>query len=323
MDNKIEPRLVIVLVVITMVSAVTLTFVNELTAPIIAEHAEAEAKEAVLAVIEGAVDFEIEEKEGVELYRGLDESGEIIGTALSQKVRGYEGDVEVMVGLDFDNEEILAVDILSHSETPGLGARIEEEDFQAQFRGMPFSEIEIDIISGATVSSNAVMAAAQGAIDEAEQALGLVEEVDPVHAIFGDESDYEEVEADLFEVFDEDENQIGVVSICRAQGYEDYIELAVGLNVEESEIVGIEILSQQETAGIGDQIEEDNFKDQFEGASFSGINVDLDKVSSATYLEDESEEINLITGATASSGTVYKIVRNQIDRVEEYYGGGE
>ena len=323
MDNKIEPRLVLVLVVITMVSAITLTFVNELTEPIIEEHAEAEAREAALAVIDGAVDFEIEEKEGVELYRGLDESGEIIGTALRHAVRGYEGDIEVMVGLDFDNEEVLAIDVLSHSETPGLGARIDEDDFQAQFKGMPFSEIEIDIISGATVSSNAVMSAVQGAIDKAEQALGLVEEIDPVFAIFEDASDYEEVEDDLFEVFDEDGEQMGVVSIGKGEGFEDYIELAVGLNLETSKIVGMEVLSHSETPGYGSKIEEDDFQSQFNGASFSGINIDLDTVSSATNLEDESEEINLITGATESSGTVYKIIRNQIDRVEEYYGGGE
>ena len=43
---------------------------------------------------------------------------------------------------------------MEHLETPGLGARIEEEEFLDQFIGKPE---KIDAITGATISSTAVI----------------------------------------------------------------------------------------------------------------------------------------------------------------------
>ncbi|WP_027338878.1 RnfABCDGE type electron transport complex subunit G [Halonatronum saccharophilum] len=175
--GKIEPRLVIVLTIIVMCSAVLLSFVHQWTEPIIAEHAASADAEAVLAVLPEAEETEFVSAGDLIYYKGFDGAGNLIGIALQDEGRGYEGGIRVMVGLDMEDEKVLGIDILEHSETPGLGSRITEEDFLDQFVGKSFSDSfelqnDIDVISGATASSRGVTEAIKGAIDKALEVYG-------------------------------------------------------------------------------------------------------------------------------------------------------
>ncbi len=80
---------------------------------------------------------------------------------------GLWGPIEMMLGFSEDLEQMTGISILSHNETPGLGARIEEPWFTEQFRGKkgPFELVqegtaerddEIDGITGATRTTAAV-----------------------------------------------------------------------------------------------------------------------------------------------------------------------
>lgn len=59
------------------------------------------------------------------------------------------------------------VSIVSHSETPGLGARITETDFTESFQGKSLenelTKDDINALSGATLSTNGVVAAVNNA----------------------------------------------------------------------------------------------------------------------------------------------------------------
>lgn len=77
---------------------------------------------------------------------------------------GLWGKISLMVGFEEDMTTFSGVAIVSQNETPGLGARIEEAWFTAQFQGKraPFSMVEegtadadneIDAITGATRTS--------------------------------------------------------------------------------------------------------------------------------------------------------------------------
>ena len=77
---------------------------------------------------------------------------------------GLWGKISLMVGFEDDMTTFSGVAIVSQNETPGLGARIEEAWFTAQFQGKraPFSMVEegtadadneIDAITGATRTS--------------------------------------------------------------------------------------------------------------------------------------------------------------------------
>jgi H+/Na+-translocating ferredoxin:NAD+ oxidoreductase subunit G len=83
--------------------------------------------------------------------------------------KGYGGDVGLMVGIDIAQEQILAVGVTTHAETPGMGALAKTDlNFVAQYKGLAVSESikvnqdggKISALSGATITSRAVSSAA-------------------------------------------------------------------------------------------------------------------------------------------------------------------
>ena len=85
--------------------------------------------------------------------------------------QGFGGDVTVKLTLNEDGTvKTLTVD--TPNETPGLGQRASETEFTDQFIGKagPFTygENGIDALSGATVTSNAVLKAINGLLPEPE-----------------------------------------------------------------------------------------------------------------------------------------------------------
>ena len=92
----------------------------------------------------------------------VSENGAVVGYCVQLAASGFGGDVSLMVGYRADGS-ILGVQIVSHSETPGLGAKVEEEAHLSQYNGKS-GELaldkdggDVDAISGATISSRAVL----------------------------------------------------------------------------------------------------------------------------------------------------------------------
>ena len=85
--------------------------------------------------------------------------------------KGFGGDLGVIVGFDLATGDLVGVGITTLSETPGLGTRVREPAFRAQFEGMsgagPFKVTkdggDIEVVTGATISSRAVAEAVTGA----------------------------------------------------------------------------------------------------------------------------------------------------------------
>lgn len=185
--------MVVVLAVIAMVSAAILTQVYERTSIIIEENAARALEDSVFEVLPNTVDVNIirsspdplraddpkemreREQRTTLIYQGLDQQGEITGYAFVGEGNGYGGAVRVLVGVDQVTNAILNVKILAHTETPGLGDRIESESFRSQFVDKKLADPiklnqDIDGISGATVSSRAVSEAVRKGFDEAAAA---------------------------------------------------------------------------------------------------------------------------------------------------------
>lgn len=176
-------RLVASVVLTCAVAAGGLAATYAVTAPRIVEQ-EREAELAALSeVLPGAVEFEpvtddvlVRAREAVmaglveQVWWARDASGVDAGWCVRVSARGYGGPVHMVIGLD-RNGKVAGLTILSMNETPGLGTRVESEDwFMEQFTGLPagFTERDVkglDVISGATRSSravkNCVIAAAQ------------------------------------------------------------------------------------------------------------------------------------------------------------------
>jgi electron transport complex protein RnfG len=98
--------------------------------------------------------------------------GEPRGVAFETSGKGFGGDVGVMTGIDIKDDKLLGVSVTTHSETPGMGARAKSDPtFVAQFRDLPLEKSykvtadggSINAISGATITSRAVSAAATSA----------------------------------------------------------------------------------------------------------------------------------------------------------------
>ena len=94
----------------------------------------------------------------------LKEGGVVSQLAVEATAKGgYGGDLKIMVGVDLVNDRLTGMEAVSHSETPGLGARIEEKGFRRQWKGLPIDQEVavtadggvIDAISGATTTSRA------------------------------------------------------------------------------------------------------------------------------------------------------------------------
>ncbi len=89
-----------------------------------------------------------------EVYNGENLEGYAIKTVTG----GYGGDVVTLTGISKENQDIVGMKVLEHSETPGLGAKAEEPEFTERFAGKGTSEeVEVEALSGATITSKAVM----------------------------------------------------------------------------------------------------------------------------------------------------------------------
>ena len=98
-----------------------------------------------------------------------------MGYIFTTSEKGYGGEVSVMTAIDTDGN-IKAVSVLDASnETPGLGQNVTKSGFYSQYSGLS-GEIsvvksgadsennEIDAVTGATISSRAVTAAVNRAL---------------------------------------------------------------------------------------------------------------------------------------------------------------
>lgn len=99
--------------------------------------------------------------------------GEMLGMAVKSTVVGFGGPLTLMVGILPDGT-IYNTSVLSHSETPGLGAKCtSDEHFYGQFRGWNPEEKrllvkkdggDVDAITASTITSRAYTLAVQNAL---------------------------------------------------------------------------------------------------------------------------------------------------------------
>ena len=130
-----------------------------------------------------------------------DESKTLLGYACEGRAQGYSSTIVVTVGVDENAETITGIKITQQQETPGLGANCEavesdtyiwnifaprektgsaEPSFQAQFRKRALQGLvpdgksykDVDVLSGATITTNAVVRATLNAVENLRKASG-------------------------------------------------------------------------------------------------------------------------------------------------------
>jgi len=171
-------KLSTILALICCGAALALGSVHELTREPIARQQRLKKQRAVATVLPGVKPGNGTEGAAVRLCEDespgscrdiflLAAGQEIRGFALEAVADGYSGPIDLMVGVMPDGT-VSGVKVISHAETPGLGAHIIETSFSAQFSGIPADETTlalkknggvIDQVTGATISSEAVVRA--------------------------------------------------------------------------------------------------------------------------------------------------------------------
>lgn len=162
----------IVLGLIALVAGCALGFTNELTSPVIAEQTVAAAAEARRAVLPEAVDFEelaLEAGSALDSCYKATANGAEVGYTGQITVKGYGGDVEVVVGVD-GSGVITGINVggANFSETAGLGAKAKEPGFTEQFKGLTSPLVlkdNVDSITGASITSGAVVDGVNAVLD--------------------------------------------------------------------------------------------------------------------------------------------------------------
>ncbi|MBR3815634.1 MAG: RnfABCDGE type electron transport complex subunit G [Clostridia bacterium] len=126
----------IALFIFCLVATALLAGTNMITKDKIADNAvQTEIQSRKLVLPEGVTYSDaVEADDGVTYCTGYDSEGNEVGYVFTAGAKGYGGTVTVMAGIDTEGK-ITGVEILSHSETPGLGANAVKPDFKNRFIG--------------------------------------------------------------------------------------------------------------------------------------------------------------------------------------------
>lgn len=170
---KFVLRLALTLLAITSVVAACLAGVNAVTAPKIAELNARKTQEAIEAVLPGGGELAGSWTDSTGLVSKVYESE--TGYAVEVLPSGFDNTITMMVGVDKAGQ-VLGISIISHTETAGLGAvsaakTAAGEAFRGQFVGMSGDVAvtkdggDVDAITGATITSRAICAGVNAALD--------------------------------------------------------------------------------------------------------------------------------------------------------------
>jgi len=125
---------------------------------------------------------------------------------------------------------------------------------------------------------------------------------------------------ELYKVFKDDAKSepIGYALPFEGNGFQGKIRLMVGVKSDLKELVGLEVLEQVETPGLGTKVTEEPFRDQFKGLN---ANPKVNWVKGEAPSNDS--EIQTITGATISSKSVVDIINKGLLELRETVQNGE
>ncbi|MBR4077084.1 MAG: FMN-binding protein [Oscillospiraceae bacterium] len=162
-------KMAVLLMVICAVVSAVLGAVNMITAPVIADIAAAKTAAAYNEVLPSTGEYTPVDYSDANVT-AVAKCAE--GTVVEVSISGSQSMLALAIGVDNDGA-ITGVSVIDHGETPGLGAKSTEAAWRAQFAGQTSGLAldkkggEIAPLTGATITSQAIVDACQIAIDTA------------------------------------------------------------------------------------------------------------------------------------------------------------
>lgn len=173
---------IIFMILVTAFFTLVLSLLNYTTKDVIAQNAQIDEWKTLLYVFD--IDYPNDNDKKIEkLYKEhlkpikvndltiyeAEKDGKKLGYAFPVEGNGLWGTIKGYAAVDENINTLLGVDFVSHSETPGLGGRIDEMWFKNQFRNIdldrdnknyleyrPAADGNVDAITGATLTSKSV-----------------------------------------------------------------------------------------------------------------------------------------------------------------------
>jgi len=299
------------LAIISSLAGGALAFVNSITKPIIDENAIAAEKANLIVLFPTVSEF-------TPLTVNDDSTGFILsayiakdtGIAYKVKVMGYSADIVFMVGIS-NQGQIVGLSILDLRDTVGIGTRIQEPEFIDNVVGKTTTE-PLATLSGATVTSAAVIRGINAAKTHFNNYKGIDDDgtsQDPVTPPLklGDtvkifSKDTERAPAEITDKQTDGDLVTYTVSskgyAVLEAGYPDALPniFEIVINQTTQMVVSIKLIEMNDTKGIGDKIDHEDFWIQF---------VDLD-------VTDEDIAIDVVSGSTVTAVSAARALRAAI-----------
>lgn len=186
-DEPRSTKLVMTLALAGLISGIGIVGVYEATLATITENRAQELRAAVFKVLPGVtqmlelaqengrlvvvVNAEGEESRDNIIYAGYDQDRNFIGYAIPGEGPGFQDTIKLLYGYLPDSNKVVGMEVLESRETPGLGDKIYKDMvFVGAFSDLPIeptievvkkgrkvSDNQVDAITGATISSRAVV----------------------------------------------------------------------------------------------------------------------------------------------------------------------
>lgn len=147
-------HLTLFLAIIAAVAGGALAAVNGLTAPVIAENAIKEVKATLETFFPNGKFKEVEVKGDCEFITNVYEA-EGDGVIYKLTVKGFSDPITFLVAIDVDGN-FAGYKVTEINDTNGFGTRVGDAEFYDPFIGQSI-DTEVDTLSGATISSTAVV----------------------------------------------------------------------------------------------------------------------------------------------------------------------
>ena len=273
----------LILALIALAAALLLAVTNAITAGPIKEHEEAAQNAAFQSVMTADSFSTMSIPDGCNVTSLVEakKDGKTIGYCAVSSAKGYGGNVAVTLGVDMDGKIVgCQIGDTNFAETDGFGARWKEPARAEAFIGLSaFGGDTIEAITGATVTSKAVLAASNDVLKCISHVLGKDVEGDVL--AFGVK---EEKPAQTVEL-------TGDVHQGKAVGFGNgEVTARLTLN-DDGTIAALVIDASTQTPGFGTRCADEEFTAQFIGKSgpFT-LNENVDGLTGATITSTAAVE---------------------------------
>lgn len=162
-----------------LISGLIIAVTYFITSPIAIQKNEMLKQQAMQDLIKGADSFKpIANKSQ---WFVAEKSGKVIGYIVPSETKGYGGAIDMLVAVSKEGK-VIDYNILTTNETPGLGANASKDSFRNRFTGKksadllvvkdPSNKVNIQAMTGATITSKAVTKGVKAAVDQVDAFVG-------------------------------------------------------------------------------------------------------------------------------------------------------